>query len=125
MLRDVGYWDAVIGQVVDAETGKPLAGMVVLAYDKDVIKDDYLGKTTTDKDGRFRIEFPQRAFQGAMALTEGAPDIYLKVTHPDGRHMKTKVRYDMEGDMEPTSDQEKGGPDGEIEILDMGRVEFR
>jgi len=124
MLRDVGYWEAVTGRVVDDATGKPVAAVTVRAYDKDVVKDDHLGETETDANGRFRIDFPQRAYQGALALAEGRPDIYLKLYHADGRMKTTGVHYDMEGDMEATSDPEKTGPEGEIEVMDMGEIRF-
>lgn len=124
MMRDEGYWEAVIGRVVGKDSGEPLAKVKVRAFDKDAIKDDFLGETETDDQGKFRIEFSQRAYQGALALAEGRPDIYLKLTHPDGRTAKTAVIYEAEGLIEDEDDPVKGGPDGEIEVIDMGDVLF-
>ena len=124
MLRDVGYWEAVTGRVVDEATRQPLNGVTVPVYDKDVLADDFLGEAVTDEKGRFRVDFPQRAYQGALALTEGRPDIYVELIHPDGRKATSKVHYEMEGEMEPTSDPKKKGPDGEIEVMDLGTLVF-
>ncbi len=122
MLRDAGYWEAVIGQVLDQETRKPVPGVRVRVYDKDVVLDDHLGEALTDERGRFRVDFPQRAYQGAMSLAEGRPDIYVRLEAPDGRKATTKVHYEMEGKMEKSDDPEKKGPDGEIEVMDLGVI---
>ncbi len=124
MMRDQGYWEAVVGKVVRKENKKPVKGARVEAFDKDLLKDDNLGDDTTDKKGRFRIEFDQRSYGGAMPLFEGRPDIYLKITDPEGNTTKTPVHYEMDGKMEPSKDPEKKGPDGEIEVLSMGVVEI-
>jgi hypothetical protein len=124
MMKDHGYWEAVVGRVIDLETKKPVAGARVRAFDKDVVKDDALGEAECGPDGRFRIDFPQRSYQGAMALTEGRPDVYLKIEGPEQRSVETPVQYEMEGEMEPTKDPQKKGPDGEMEILDMGDIEL-
>lgn len=122
MMRDHGYWEAVVGRVIDGKTKRPVVDAQVRAFDKDVLKDDALGEAFTDRKGKFRIDFAQRDYQGAMALAEGRPDIYLKIDGPKGRSMDTPVHYEMEGKMEPSNDPEKKGPDGEIEVLDMGDI---
>lgn len=118
------YWEAVTGRVIDKESGKPLRGVTVRAYDKDVMVDDHLGEAVTDGKGRFRIEFAQSKYMAVVSMTEGRPDIYLKLEHPDGRSAKTPVHYDMEGKMEPSKHPVKGGPDGEIEVMKLGDVEL-
>lgn len=124
MLRDVGYWEAVKGRVVDAKTKKPLPDVTVQAYDRDMVIDDFLGEAKTDEKGLFRIEYDQSRYQAVIAVTEGRPDVYLKLSHPDGRKARTEVKYDLEGEMEPTDDPVKGGPDGEMEVCDLGDVEL-
>lgn len=62
------------GVVREAESGRPLAGLVVCAFDKDVVKDDYLGETETDEAGRFEIRFTDADFKDAL---ESRPDLYL------------------------------------------------
>ena len=79
----------VIGTVVEQESGKPLEGLRVRAYDKDWVFDDDLGETTTDADGRFEISYMENQFRD---LEETQPDIYLRVYDPDG----SKVLYSSE-----------------------------
>lgn len=49
----------VLGCVVEAESGRPLAGLRVRAFDQDVSVDDYLGESCTDADGHFEIVFTE------------------------------------------------------------------
>jgi hypothetical protein len=71
----------VEGTVEEAETGRPLAGLVVRAFDKDVFFDDELGVCITDEQGRFLIRFTQDAFRD---FAETSPDLYLRVFDPKG-----------------------------------------
>ena len=66
----------VIGTVVEQESGKPLEGLRVRAYDKDLVFDDDLGETTTDAAGRFEISYTDVQFRD---LEETEPDLYLRV----------------------------------------------
>ena len=97
---------------------------MVHVYDKDVMVDDHLGEATTGDNGKFRVEFTQADYTPPFSPGEGRPDIYLKLTHPDGRTLKTQVQQDMRGNFERTDDPEKGGLDGEIEVMNLGDVEF-
>jgi carotenoid cleavage dioxygenase len=72
----------VDGVVREQESGRPLSGLVVCAFDKDLIKDDYLGECETDAAGRFEIRFTDADFKDAM---ESRPDIYLCVFAPGTR----------------------------------------
>lgn len=65
----------VTGRVCD-EHGSPLPGLVVRAWDKDLIFDDHLGDDTTDADGRFAIEFTDEAFR---SIVDENPDLYLRI----------------------------------------------
>ena len=67
----------VFGIVREAETGRPLAGLLVSALDKDIWKDDYLGQGETDAEGRFEIRFTDADFKD---IGESKPDLYLCVT---------------------------------------------
>lgn len=71
----------VRGSVVEHETGRPLAGMLVRLYDKDVVLDDFLGETRTDPAGRFELTFTETQFKD---LLETRPDLYLRVYDPSG-----------------------------------------
>lgn len=72
----------VFGVVREEGTGRLLPGLVVLAYDKDLLRDDDLGRATTDAEGAFEIQFSEDAF---WEPGEGHPDIYLKVLATDGK----------------------------------------
>jgi hypothetical protein len=67
-------------------SGKPLHGIVVRAYDKDRRTDDYLGRDTTDADGRYEIGFPAAAFR---QLFERRPDLYVQVYNDNGQQLAT------------------------------------
>ena len=79
----------VLGTVVEEESGKPLPGLRVRAYDKDWVFDDDLGETTTDADGRFEISYTDVQFRD---LEETQPDLYVRVYDADG----SKVLYSSE-----------------------------
>lgn len=74
----------VIGTVVEQESGKPLEGLRVRAYDKDLVFDDDLGETTTDAAGRFEISYTDVQFRD---LEETEPDLYLRVYDADGSQL--------------------------------------
>jgi carotenoid cleavage dioxygenase len=73
-----------IGTVVEEETNRPLAGLLVRAYDKDMLKDDHLGDTHTDADGRFEISYTDVQFRD---LHETLPDVYLRIYDASGERL--------------------------------------
>jgi hypothetical protein len=79
----------VHGTVVEEESGRPLAGLRVRAYDKDLIFDDKLGDTLTDAKGGFDISYSEVHFRD---LNETHPDVYVRVYDPTGK----KVLYTTE-----------------------------
>ena len=52
----------IVGTVVEETSGKPLAGLQVRAFDKDLIFDDKLGTAVTDEAGRFRMDYSSLDF---------------------------------------------------------------
>lgn len=74
----------ITAQVVVKESGMPLAGLVVKAYDKDLLFDDLLGNATTDWDGKLEIVFEGTDFQ---ELFDTKPDIYLRVMDADWKEI--------------------------------------
>jgi hypothetical protein len=74
----------VEGTIEERETGRPLAGLIVQAYDKDLIFDDYLGRDITDELGRFSIEFNEDLFRD---FSELEPDLYLRVYDSRGSRL--------------------------------------
>ena len=71
----------ISGIVEELETKRPLSGLIVRAFDKDVAFDDDLGMAVTDEVGLFRIEFSEAAFRDVW---ERRPDLYLRIYDPTG-----------------------------------------
>lgn len=71
----------VFGTIEEEETGRPLPGLVVRAFDRDLIIDDKVGFTSTDEDGRFEIRFNRQDFRD---FGESHPDLYLRVYDASG-----------------------------------------
>jgi hypothetical protein len=74
----------VRGVVEELETGRPLAELVVRAFDKDLLLDDSLGYTNTDAVGRFEIRFESDRFRD---LREERPDLFLRVFDKNGTQL--------------------------------------
>jgi hypothetical protein len=74
----------VIGTVVEEESGKPLQGLRVRAYDKDLIFDDKLGDTLTDALGKFEISYSEAHFRD---LEETEPDVYIRIYDASGKKL--------------------------------------
>lgn len=79
----------VIGTVVEQESGKPLEGMRVRAYDKDLVFDDDLGEAVTDAAGHFELSYSEYQYRD---LNETQPDVYVRVYNADG----SKLLYSSE-----------------------------
>ena len=71
----------IVGTIEEEETGRPLANLIVRAFDRDLIRDDKVGYATTDEDGRFEIRFNREAFRD---VRESRPDLYLRVYDRSG-----------------------------------------
>jgi hypothetical protein len=79
----------VQGDVREAGSGRPLLGLVVRAYDADIIFDDFLGEARTDEEGKFAIVFTQVAFRD---VKESRPDLYLRIFDGESRRELTHTR---------------------------------
>lgn len=87
-----------VGTVTEAETGRPLQGLVVRAYDDDLLKDDFLGETRTDAAGRFEIVFTEVHF---MDFHETRPDLYVRVYDESGSRLLLSLQDDERRDARP------------------------
>lgn len=74
----------VSGTVVEVETGRPIQGLRVRAFDKDLIFDDELGESVTDAAGRFEIRFTEAQYRD---WTETAPDLYIRIFDASGERL--------------------------------------
>jgi hypothetical protein len=68
----------IVGTIVEEETGKPLAGLQVRAFDKDLLFDDKLGTAVTDAAGNYRIDYSAMDFSLLEGL-ETVPELYIRV----------------------------------------------
>ena len=86
-------WE-ISGTVEVRETRRPVEGLLVSAFDKDLAFVDHLGVAVTDPEGRFVIRFTEDRFQD---IVESEPDIYLRVFDKSGKQevyaTRDKVRY--------------------------------
>jgi hypothetical protein len=67
----------ILGQVVDLETKRGVAGLRVEAWDKDFIFSDSAGSAATDERGGFRIDFEATRFRDLFL--DRQPDLFFKV----------------------------------------------
>jgi carotenoid cleavage dioxygenase len=74
----------VIGAAVEEESGRPLAGLRVRAFDKDVLFDDPLGEAITNAQGRFEISYSEASFRD---FHETLPDVYIRVYDESGERL--------------------------------------
>ncbi len=75
---------SVAGTVVEQESGKPIQGLRVRAFDKDLLFDDKLGDTLTDAQGKFEIRFTEAQFRD---FGETTPDIYIRIYDASGKKL--------------------------------------
>lgn len=83
----------ISGRVVDRESGAGISGLLVRAYDKDLLFDDLLGTATTGADGAFELRYAESDFR---ELFERRPDVYLSLYDGPGKfllHTKDAIRW--------------------------------
>jgi hypothetical protein len=71
-------------RILTKETEMPLPGLFVKAYDRDLLFDDLLGGTFTDKRGRASIICDQGDFR---EFFDKHPDIYFRIFAPDRKRL--------------------------------------
>jgi hypothetical protein len=74
----------ISGRVRELETGRPVAGLTVEAYDADALSDDLLGSAKTDEEGHYEVETRSR-----IGFFRERPDAYILLKDPKGRTLKS------------------------------------
>jgi hypothetical protein len=72
------------GTVHEDESNRPLEGLLVRAYDEDLVFDDLLGDARTDASGRFEVVYTEAQF---MDFHETQPDLYLRIFDASGTRL--------------------------------------
>ncbi len=90
----------IIGKVTDKKN-KPLAGVLVSAYDSDSgRKDEFIGRDKTDSNGKYEIRIPKRSKKNqwdgpkTKRHTQWRPDIYILVEKAEYKRTKSKTYSD-------------------------------
>lgn len=83
-----GAW-TICGHVTVCKTKEPVAGVKVIAFDRDWTQDDPLGSGLTDGAGKFRIDYSSHSFKktpfpGIDVEWFGGPDLYFHIETPGG-----------------------------------------
>jgi hypothetical protein len=89
-----GAW-TICGHVTVCKTDVPVAGVKVIALDRDWLQDDPLGTALTDASGHFRIDYPSDRFKktpfpGIDIEWFGGPDLYFHIETPSGTPLLTE-----------------------------------
>ena len=74
----------IFGRVVEAQSGKGIPGVVIAAYDKDPVFDDFLGEVLSTVTGDFHIVYDESKFSSPF---DRKPDIYVKVKTLAGQEL--------------------------------------
>ncbi len=67
------------------EDEKPAGEVLVSVYDKDLMNDDFLGKTTTAENGGFELSFTEKDFKGLFF--DRKPDLYFIINDAEGKEL--------------------------------------
>lgn len=88
----------ISGRVIDRKSGAGVSGIIVRAYDKDLLFDDLLGTAITAADGTFELKYSESDFR---ELFERHPDIYLSLYEGSGKFLlntKDAIRWNASTD---------------------------
>jgi hypothetical protein len=76
----------LFGMVVEPKSGRGVPGVVIAAFDKDPVFDDFLGEVLSSPTGEFHLAYSEQKFK---SFFDRKPDLYVKVKTIDGRELLT------------------------------------
>jgi hypothetical protein len=74
----------LFGTVVEPRSGRGIPGVVIAAFDKDPVFDDFLGEVLSSPTGEFHLVYSEQKFKSVF---DRKPDLYVKVKTLDGREL--------------------------------------
>jgi hypothetical protein len=74
----------IFGTVVEPQSGRGVPGVVIAAFDKDPLFDDFLGEVMSTSTGEFHLACGERKIKRFL---DRKPDLYVKVKTVDGREL--------------------------------------
>jgi hypothetical protein len=84
--------------IVRDELGKPISGVSVDAFDSDFgTSEDYVGNAVTNPQGKFEINFDDKAFKESFEFLERKPDLFVTVKDSYRLLHKSKVQSEVQG----------------------------
>jgi len=90
LMAERGALDAevtyVVKGIVRGSEGKFSPELMVQAFDRDVSRVQLLGSAVTDKDGAYRITFPETKFKQTDA-EQGGPELFIRITDHSGKQL--------------------------------------
>ncbi|MEA3470040.1 MAG: hypothetical protein U9R57_17690 [Thermodesulfobacteriota bacterium] len=80
----------IYAELVDKETGKPLAEGTLQAYlwDKDIVNDDFLAESDIGSSGEVSFIFNLEQVRSLDSPLEEEPDLYIVAMNPDDSAIK-------------------------------------
>jgi hypothetical protein len=90
LIRYTGRGDWRAWGTVTNHSKHGQAGLTVELWDKDLMFDDLLGKTRTNRKGQFTIRYQERDFK---EMTEVKPDLYIVVRDKRGKPLYSSRQH--------------------------------
>jgi hypothetical protein len=84
--------------IVRDELGKPVSNVFVDAFDSDFgTSEDYIGKAVTNTQGKFEINFDDKAFKENFEFLERKPDLFVTIKDSYRMLHKSEIKSEVQG----------------------------
>jgi hypothetical protein len=80
------------GVIADDASGRPIKGIRVRVFDKELFRDQLLGEGRTDDKGRYTVRFGAEGFTGPHRERERSSDLFVQLYDTDDRLIYTSER---------------------------------